>query len=519
MRSLSTSTRILALLGLLAPFARAEEPILEVLDEVESATRKLSPPSAECSAPSPTPFPTEKLDACDNFYRFACQGPAKDDGTDLGISKDAWEASLKKAKDEERAPASAAFKRLLAGPNAADLIASIPKNSAPIPKECSGPKGPVSATCQKSVSAALADLALGFVDAPPRDGGFSRAAYQSELLSAFFATAGVKEVYQTLEKNIETKVRVPELERKIGETMFTRVRSLILKKISLEANPADRDALLAKVNELKMTGLSCYGQSYLKSFRREGAAYLSQQKPPTFGFCGGNLFRATSEVRVVQLMAHEIAHSIDPCNFPSTPTSSTDFAAREKTYAFPKVFGCLRGENSVNAAYNTHVFETGSEKSISPVARDPKKIFCYTDQITESFADWMAAEVLPDYVTDDPKLTALSTDKKRQALANIYAGSSLCTRKPSVPDMDAELYGETRDAYPSGARRMNRILAVNPKIRKLMGCGESKKTEGVYCNSETDPSLWGPRYSPAAHRKRFEGPSRLSPPPITSSEP
>ena len=95
------------------------------------------------------------------------------------------------------------------------------------------------------------------------------------------------------------------------------------------------------------------------------------------------------------------------------------------------------------------------------------------DQIGESFADWLAAEILPRYV--EKHLPSMSESEKRIGYANTY--KPLCH-----PSESSEEVGF--DPHPSTERRLNAIFLVNPKIRQQMGCKEPSR-EYTYCDLRT----------------------------------
>ncbi|MEK6555077.1 MAG: hypothetical protein AABZ31_07555, partial [Bdellovibrionota bacterium] len=97
-----------------------------------------------------------------------------------------------------------------------------------------------------------------------------------------------------------------------------------------------------------------------------------------------------------------------------------------------------------------------------------KASFCGNDQITESFSDWMSSEVLPDYISQNHKLTV---DQYRTGYGN--------ARRPICATGEKEKGG----VHPAIADRINKIILANPKIRTQMGC-PAQKDGLLYCDSE-----------------------------------
>jgi hypothetical protein len=102
----------------------------------------------------------------------------------------------------------------------------------------------------------------------------------------------------------------------------------------------------------------------------------------------------------------------------------------------------------------------------------PKPSFCNNDQITESFSDWMGAEILPQYIEKNYKLTP---EQYREGYAN--ANRVNCWAYPDTSD------NFNYEVHPAIGKRINKILLVNPKIRSQMGC-PTKHPDNVYCDSE-----------------------------------
>ena len=93
--------------------------------------------------------------------------------------------------------------------------------------------------------------------------------------------------------------------------------------------------------------------------------------------------------------------------------------------------------------------------------------FCSPDQISETFSDWMAAEITPDYI--DKNFPKLTTEQKRFGYSNIWRGD--CTN---------ESHSGAADPHPHIIDRNNRILLPQPKIRSQMNCPQPLK-DRVYC--------------------------------------
>ncbi len=108
-----------------------------------------------------------------------------------------------------------------------------------------------------------------------------------------------------------------------------------------------------------------------------------------------------------------------------------------------------------------------------PDPRAGRSIFCGDDQIGESFADWVSAEILPEYMSQyHPELTA---EKNELGYANVFRGH--CDNL--TPSVDLSLV--KFDVHPPLKARVNKILLANPKVRKQMGC-PVEMAGATYCS-------------------------------------
>ncbi len=161
------------------------------------------------------------------------------------------------------------------------------------------------------------------------------------------------------------------------------------------------------------------------------------------GIRGGKSFRrirlggpfvlgTSSRFNLAFTLAHELAHSIDPCTL---RTSGWTPPALERLSA------CLLDQGLV---------ELG----------DQRRECILHDQLSETFADWLATELLAqaleDWGSDYPE------PQRWAAVGNSVR--DLC----EAPD----LAGEKNDSawHPSARVRIERILGGHPRIRQYLGC-------------------------------------------------
>ncbi len=113
-------------------------------------------------------------------------------------------------------------------------------------------------------------------------------------------------------------------------------------------------------------------------------------------------------------------------------------------------------------------------KTPPQIIETPDSPFCTGDQIGETFSDWIAAEVLPEYMSlHYPDLTE---KQYRLGYSNVFRGS--CNHaNPEQSFMSAGL-----DVHPEESDRVNKIILTHPKIRKQMGCDPKPPAQSTYCS-------------------------------------
>ena len=271
---------------------------------------------------------------------------------------------------------------------------------------------------------------------------------------------------------MKEKVVVPDIEKKIKDTIFPNVKALLIKKINaVVADPVKRKMMADKISVIEFKGVRCNeaipaGDSRTSELLTLGGYYHSETSPPSFTLCNGSLINNTSEFSIVDTIAHELTHSVDPCNVAKASRNNSIYSkpnelkTSEDEYPIPGLISCLRSEISIRAE------RTGSAAEQNP----SENIFCENDQIGEAVADWMAGEVVPEYI--EKHHPALSTEQKQIGYANIlrYGASE-----------EYEKYrASSFDRHSSIRDRLNKIFAVNPRARKQMGCPTTVNT-AVHC--------------------------------------
>ena len=145
---------------------------------------------------------------------------------------------------------------------------------------------------------------------------------------------------------------------------------------------------------------------------------------------GAYIFIAKSWFNLVFTLAHELAHSIDPCEMRSIRLSFP---------AYDRLTACF--------------LQNGMIKTFKI-----RKECGQNDQLAETFADWIAVEVTAE------ALATFSTEFRGPQVINAARNSvrDLCDQ-----DDDDEL---DMFLHPSPRIRIEKIFGSNSKIRNLLGC-------------------------------------------------
>ena len=147
---------------------------------------------------------------------------------------------------------------------------------------------------------------------------------------------------------------------------------------------------------------------------------------------GALLFTVKSKYNLAFTLAHELAHSIDPCELRSVPV------------AFP--------------AYTSLIDCLG-------VSQDLGKECSQTGELAEIFADWAATHIVAELLNNEQK--NYSKQQVRSALFNSVR--DLCQDDDEdlpLGDDDNEL----SSSHPKNEYRVNRIFAQHPTIQSMLGC-------------------------------------------------
>ncbi len=429
-------------------------------------------------------------EVCNDLHRLTCAPGTYDDGTGTATntsylsnkSSDLQKKMIEKSKIE--------FYKILLDPDNVyfrkSVLSATGLSESP---QCQAADKKPNAECLNLMAEATADILANQQFNPYER--MSREKYSSRSISdTTYVTDSplFKKVQDGLTADLRGGLNEVAINKKIQNIIFPQVKSTILAKIDLMvSDPALRDSLKDKIKAIQYIGSDCskdYGaENSIPGILVSNAFYNPAQN--TFKYCLGMGVQNTSEYQLAFVIAHELSHSIDPCGISRGPSdfafkykSNLDRAKAEQEFPFNGVIGCLRSDKSVHAIFQGQVQQNGYSgaqvaQSNIPVNKDP--LFCQNDQITESFADWMAAEILPDYMEKNhPQLTV---QQKRIGYSNIWRGA--CQSATSSAAMAA--MSSALDPHPSQEARTNDIILMQPKIRTQMGCPPTVP-DRVYCS-------------------------------------
>lgn len=293
-------------------------------------------------------------------------------------------------------------------------------------------------------------------------------------------------------KEVSPQFKPSEEYRERTEKLFSEVVGYLKEVVNEKIlNENDRKRFLERLDTVKFDGSDCnfdglLGDAGVASKVRNLVGQNAYYTPieHKFRFCNGLSLRNTSLFSAAAVMGHEIAHSFDPCRIglPAPMDEKFKFEENMKAdnffykgverkdmedrYPIPGLLKCLRSKESV-AAKN---FARGSD------ATEP--YFCFSDQITESVADWFGAEAMVRFAKKHYS-SGLSQEQRLNAmvspLRNFGCESSFT---------DFSFGGE--DVHPRVEDRLDKIFFANPGVREFAGCPASKDTP-PHCGGGTKP--------------------------------
>ncbi len=244
------------------------------------------------------------------------------------------------------------------------------------------------------------------------------------------------------------RVYSPQNRAKIQAT-FDLVKRLLSRWIDREPKTVftlqEKDQLKARINgvQLQLPPPATLYEDEPDLLTESELIYERQTTGETALRVGGAyIIFEKSWFNIIFSLAHELGHSIDPCEIRSAGMAFP---------AYDRLVGCFLDHRLI-AMRNTRA-ECGPN-----------------DQLSETFADWVAvhitAEALSNYSSHlhGPQILHAAQNSVRD----------LCETEPQEKD-ESKI-----EFHPSSKIRIEEIFGKNPKIRKFLGCESLIKTES-YC--------------------------------------
>ncbi len=368
-----------------------------------------------------------------------------------------------------------------------------------------------SAACVAKMTDYIADLGLQRLHLFPQ--AFSHGTPQSSLadLQRLVQLPVFEEAQKQILAIIKKEHHQEDLDTRVRDQIFPKIKELLIGRIgNMPGDEEIKQNLINKVHAIKYSGSDCdHLGGIIETVNMDlalmpNAFYNTEAND--FHFCTGLRIHNTSDFQLAFIIAHELSHSLDPCGASMGPSDYSiryqhkpiqdqedeagqlSRAEAESQYIWPKLVSCLRSGSSVHALVRTDT--SSSSKAVgskvkTTTTKGPadfsEKGFCSNDdQIGESFADWMASEILPTYMdltyadSSDPA-KHLTPEQFRVGYSNVWRG--FCVNR--LHDLFEQ---DEFDVHPSEEDRTNKIILMQPHIRTQMGCPE-KLTGRTYCDA------------------------------------
>jgi hypothetical protein len=489
-----TKTRVLMLYSLTAlSFALLSLAWMAGLTKAEARTTRATP------QPRSSDGPTGSARVCDDLHRFTCAPGNYPDGTGNAENPTVMRNRLRSVVDNSRALMARRFREELAKPDNGFFRQKIlSASNLSLVQDCDGAEGrPSSACLNLMVEGAVQMMSEELASSNPSEASDGRLDDRTLVMSDPVYRAIRGEIRQSL----RTQMGGDAIERRISSRIFPDIRALMIQRIDqLVPDPTMRSRIIAKLRGARFEGTDCSsrdGDASLPDALIPNAYY--QPNTNTFRYCQGLGLTNSSEFHLAFIVAHELAHSIDPCNLQIGPRDysfryrSQEREQAEEEFPIPGLIQCLRSSDSVEATLappRQNDPQQGPQKARARAGRNhaghdhgatkgapgQAQPFCSDDQIGEAFCDWMAMELLPDYMQKNhPNLTPA---QMRNGYSNVWRGSC------DTISENHPLYG---GVHPNQDRRVDRIIAVHPRAREQMGC-QTGPGPGRYCETQAAPA-------------------------------
>lgn len=410
-----------------------------------------------------TPLPSWAVDACQDLNEFTCQQGTYDDGT----------GSFTLPKGEQLRQAHNKY-RTLSEPQ---FLTSLQRNPGLRDKtlEAIGLDTPSClvhspesiSSCNQVLSQRLSELTVQFP---------SKTAYAEiinhELLFEITGHSEFNRIVNNTHTEVEKGYPLEERMNNIRNKTLPSIKKHMARKIeSLPISEDMKKKMIRRIQGTQLSGHDCTPPVFqessavtqMNSLFFPNAYYSSHTN--SIKICKGLLSDGFSEFTISRIVAHELAHAIDPCQFAHGPEDSgirysrnDSFDVVRREYPLRDLTTCLRSSKSINAQINS------AKINASPLTSED---ICLNDQMGEAVADWFAGEVMADHLSEaHPHLTSEQWQKGLANSFRVFCGDS---------------HSEEFIVHPEAKRRINNIIAVNPRLRSKMNCS-NPVANAVYCD-------------------------------------
>lgn len=447
-------------------------------------------------------YAEEQSGLCENLAKFSCAPGLQDDGTGTAISLSGLNSKnqLINTFESKKEVVESKFRNMLM--NSEDnylkklVLSSLGLADSP---DCNSKKQSSIDKCTDDAVSGLTHLAKRqFVTSIDIEQPKQSNDQEVDLSELFLLTQNItyKKTFAEIEKEFPEDNSYIEAEKKIKDKVFPKVKSILIKKISsLPIEEKTKTFMIEKVNAIRTSDEICSKKSTNLANNFIPNAYYRPESQ-VFKLCNGLLTKNPSEFMLVGILAHELSHSIDPCNITRGPESETvkyknkdDLAKMDAEYPVQGLVSCLRLEKSVNAINSKSPSKNDgtlyAPTDFPATGKDPKFSYCNkADQIGEAVSDWLATEVITDYIQDQhPNLTR---EQWQTGFSNVFR--PICSTDNNQKNKYVQSSSSEFHEHPDLNLRINAILLVNPQVRSKMGCLK-EHSKYVYCDAKNPEKL------------------------------
>lgn len=469
---------------------------------------------------------------CEEMASFSCGPGVYDDGT--GTSTNIAPMKQNELANQELPKIKKRFLETLASPEGAHFRSlAVPAFGLQNSPFCNSQKSDMKKKCDEDLATGLTALAgkkLKPYDLEPFP-------FASDMTMSEFSKVAADHHFATViadsERTIAAKTERPETEKKIREKIFPQIKDLLIKRIhSLDIDENTKKKMTDKLAGISYGGNDCsqLGITGLSQHFVPNAFYDPQKN--TFNVCKGYLISTDSDFQFANTIGHELAHAIDPCRVPIPEDNKVANSTIELDAKYPikGLSECLRTEKSVNALSQEDLhqhppngysnspgqgmmgggFPSNPYSGSPPPPNTGNKMVdaCSNNQIGESVSDWFAAEVTGKYIEKNyPRLTE---EQWQVGISNVFR--SACSKNNLMMFSQQAI-----TPHPKTTDRIDRLLLVNPTLRKKMGC-DKPHSKYVYCDPERPDEIQKLVDEDTARKKpNLEPPPFVGPPapPVT----